>query len=55
MGVEYHLAICQGKCRRGPWLASNMNGLRYAMNNAWLEEQSLVSLHKWWVQLASIR
>ena len=55
MGVEYHLAIGQGKCRRGPWFASNMNGLCYAMNNAWLEEQGLVSLHKRWVQLASIR
>lgn len=54
-GVEYHLAIGQGKCRRGPWFASNMNGLRYALNNAWLEAQGLVSFQSRWVQLASIR
>ncbi|MBU0679720.1 MAG: hypothetical protein KJ626_16580 [Verrucomicrobia bacterium] len=54
-GVEYHPAIGQGKCRRGPWFASNMNGLRYALNNAWLEAQGLVSFQTRWVQLASIR
>jgi RNA-directed DNA polymerase len=55
LGVEYHLAIGQGKCRRGPWYASNMNGLRYALNNAWLEVQGLISFQTRWVQLASIR
>jgi RNA-directed DNA polymerase len=55
MGVEYHLAIGQGKCRRGPWYASNMNGLRYALSNAWLDANGLVSFQQQWVQLASIR
>jgi len=55
MGVEYHLAIGQGKCRRGPWYASNMNGLRYALSNAWLQANGLVSFQQRWVQLASIR
>jgi len=32
-----------------------MNGLRYALNNAWLESQGLVSFRKRWVTLASIR
>ena len=55
LGVEYHLAIGQGKCRRGPWYAANMNGLRYGLNNAWLEAQGLVSFQQRWVALASIR
>ncbi len=55
LGVEYHLAIRQGKCRRGPWVASNMNGLRFALSNARLEANGLVSFRKRWVQLASIR
>jgi len=55
MGVEYHLAIGQGKCRRGLWHASNMNGLRYALSNAWLQANGLVSFQQRWVQLASIR
>ena len=55
LGVEYHLAIGQGKCRRGPWYAANMNGLRYALNNAWLQTQGLVSFQQRWVALASIR
>jgi RNA-directed DNA polymerase len=54
-GVEYHLAIGQGKCRRGPWFASNMNGLKYGLNNAWLEAQGLVSFQKQWISLASLR
>ena len=55
LGVEYHLAIGQGKWRRGPWCAANMNGLRYGLNNAWLEAQGLVSFRQRWVALASIR
>jgi RNA-directed DNA polymerase len=55
LGVEYHLAIGQGKCRHGPWYASNMNGLRYALSNAWLEANGLVNFHQMWVELASIR
>ena len=55
LGVEYHLAIGQGKCRRGPWYAANMNGLRYGLDNAWLEAQGLVSFRQRWVALASIR
>ena len=54
-GVEYHLAIAQGKARRGYWYMSNMSGLRYALNNAWLEEQGLVSFRKQWAALASLR
>jgi RNA-directed DNA polymerase len=55
LGVEYHLAIGQGKCRRGLWYASNLSGLRYALSNAWLESQGLVSFQQRWVALASIR
>jgi RNA-directed DNA polymerase len=54
-GVEYHLAIGQGKCRRGPWYAANLSGLRYALSNAWLAAQGLVSIQQRWVALASIR
>ena len=55
LGVRLTLAIKHAISRKSYWRMSRTPAMRYAMPNAWLEQQGLISLKQLWIALAPIR